>query len=177
LFAGSDDGSHIHHGTQNEKGTQMSMFFFGYRTPEFGNEYAQFWGARAIYNSRTYSIDLLFDRQSSDLPGYVGNAEPDLQKWVNKIALPWLRKEVKKTGLSGDESRELVFKDGRYELRANPKSSFGYLYIGAVKHKWHVVTDNEGPWLTEGDPMPGDEILFSGTKRECECTLSRCANY
>ena len=99
-------------------------------------EHKRYWGARAIYRGfrDDYHIDLLMDRQSvkgmSDPPNEDDEAFID---WVNKTGLPWLRKEVKRIGLSTDENREIVFKEGDYEIKANPNSSYGYLYIGAAQ--------------------------------------------
>lgn len=85
------------------------------------------WGARAIYKAPT-SIDLLWDRQSMDGP------EEDQEKlsvWINKKGLKGLKVLLKKNYLGGDEMREVEFRDGGYVIRANPRASYGYLYIGA----------------------------------------------
>lgn len=87
------------------------------------------WGARAIY--KPYEIDLLHDRQSWS--GEEAKIKK-LQTWLNKVALPKLRKEVKREYLETNESREIVISDGKFQLIANPRSSYGYLYIGA----WEV---------------------------------------
>lgn len=85
------------------------------------------WGARAIYQAPT-SIDLLWDRQSSD--GLKEDREA-LSKWVNGKGLPGLKKILKKDWLGGSEDREVEFKEGGYVIRANPRASYGYLYLGA----------------------------------------------
>lgn len=85
------------------------------------------WGARAIYTAPT-GIDLLWDRQSMD------GLEEDraaLSKWINKTGLPGLKKVLKSDYLASDENREVEFKGGGYVIRANPRASHGYLYIGA----------------------------------------------
>lgn len=82
------------------------------------------WGARAIFRDNT--IDLLWDRQTT-----VGEAKQceKLLKWVNKTALPKLRKMAR--GVGQDEYRNLTIENEKYILHANPRSSYGYLYIGA----------------------------------------------
>ena len=98
----------------------------------------RYWGARAIYKGfrDDYFIDMLRDRQSSDgMSDPLSDEDRAFMEWVNEVALPWLRKEVKEQGLSTDEEKELVFKNSGYELRANPNRSYGYLYIGAAELK------------------------------------------
>jgi hypothetical protein len=87
------------------------------------------WGARAIYNgSSPYYIDIVPNRRSSD-----GKDEPGFYEWLNKRALPWLRNEVARIGLSTTDERVLVFEEGVYRLEACTNRSYGYLYIGAVR--------------------------------------------
>ena len=85
------------------------------------------WGARAIYRAPT-GIDLLWDRQSMD--GLKEDKEP-LSKWINETGLPGLKKILKSDYLAGDEHREVEFREGGYVIKANPRASHGYLYMGA----------------------------------------------
>lgn len=98
------------------------MFGYPIETPR-----TRYWGARAIFQ-RDY-IDLVPNRQIFD-----GVEDKAFDTWLNKRAIPWLRAEVTKTGLSNTETKELVLHEFIYELRANPQNSHGYLYIGAVEH-------------------------------------------
>ena len=107
---------------------------FGYPIPEARVCY---WGARAIYKGYAdhCNIDLLSDRQTFD-----GTSNDAFGVWLNRRALPWLRAEVKRIGLSADDPQVIVFREFKYELRATTNKSFGYLYIGAIEH---LVTEGE----------------------------------
>lgn len=113
------------------------------------------WGARAIYkfggrtervrrkvpksNPARYrfvekfvmgaDIDLLWDRQSM-----VGGTEKErkvLQSWLNKKGLKKLKKECEAQSLTSSCDEVVWVRDGKFGLYANPRSSYGYLYIGA----------------------------------------------
>jgi hypothetical protein len=89
-----------------------------------------YWGARAIYKGYPYyDIDLLSDRQT-----FEGTSNNAFGVWLNRRALPWLKAEVKRLSLCTDEAQEIVFREFKYELRANTNGSYGYLYIGAIEH-------------------------------------------
>jgi cytoskeleton bundling-enhancing protein CbeA-like protein len=87
------------------------------------------WGARAIYKAPT-GIELLWDRQSID--GLVEERK-ELSGWINSKGLPGLKKLLKKTYLDGSENHEVEFKEDGYTIKANPRASYGYLYLGAWK--------------------------------------------
>jgi hypothetical protein len=99
----------------------------------------RYWGARAIYerplvgNRLVYQISILFDRQHVE-PAKENDPDErgrkDFIRWVNKKALPWLRKAVKKEHLCTDEDRVLRWQDGNRVIEACPNRSYGYLYIG-----------------------------------------------
>ena len=85
------------------------------------------WGARAIFG-KSGRIELLPDRQSwspDEKP------DPGFLHWINKVALPWLRAEVKKRGILPSGRDELELRQDNYVLKATPNASWGYLYIGA----------------------------------------------
>ena len=88
------------------------------------------WGARAIFNGRTFH--LLPDRQSSS------GANPEtrirLRRWIDETGLPWLRTEVNNTSLCTMASTILAHDDAGFHIEASPQQSGGYLYIGA----WYV---------------------------------------
>jgi len=106
---------------------------------EMQDKIAATWGARAIYTGQ--QIDLLYDRQSWHVTGFSPeDADPSspryegrragmrpLMDWVNKIGLPFLRKESKR--LYTDESRVVTLDDGSFHIEASPQASYGYLYI------------------------------------------------
>jgi hypothetical protein len=85
------------------------------------------WGARAIYKAPT-SIDLLWDRQSID---GLSEDRKALSTWINTTGLKGMKALLKKEYLPGDADREVEFKEGGYVIRANPRASHGYLYLGA----------------------------------------------
>ncbi len=120
-------------------------------------ELRMYWGARAIIQKaewgyktftrkgkpvRRYTclwpqtLDLLPDRRTVARTA----EQPDKDKffkWLNKEALPKLRKWVETVDPTGAE----VFEYARsgYVLRASPNASYGYLYIGA----WPAVSESE----------------------------------
>lgn len=82
------------------------------------------WGARAIYRDNV--IDIVWDRCT-----WTGAPPDDLVKWLDNVALPKLRKLVVKERLGQNESRDMIVEDKKFCLKANPRQSYGYLYIGA----------------------------------------------
>jgi hypothetical protein len=89
------------------------------------------WSARAIYGDG--QIDLLWDRQAVE-----GDASPDERKalaaWLDEKALPYLR-HMFKTGEDvpySSECREITVKGDGFTLRADPRASYGYLYLSAT---------------------------------------------
>ena len=87
------------------------------------------WGARVIYTPPT-GIDIVHDRQ-----GVQGDGKElkSLVTWVNSKGLKGLKKLLKTDYLGSDERREVAFREGGYVLKADPKASYGYLYLGAWK--------------------------------------------
>lgn len=113
------------------------------------------WGARAIYkyggryervrrkvpksNPPRYktaekfvtsaSIELLWDRQG--MTGGTKAEREELQKWLNSKGLKALKKECEARALGGSDDETVWVRDGKFSLCANPRASYGYLYIGA----------------------------------------------
>lgn len=87
------------------------------------------WGARAIY--RDCTIDIVWDRCSWSGIGSDADPPAALVKWIDEVGLPKLRKAVIKGRLGQAESRDVVIEDKDFCLKANPRRSHGYLYIGA----------------------------------------------
>lgn len=107
------------------------------------------WGARAIYTENRlaheanytkrgqkrkrglvnhFDIDLCWDRQGA--AGRNGDLE-ELSKWLNAVALKRLAKECSDRYITRDCEEWVEFTDGRFTLKASPRASYGYLYIGA----------------------------------------------
>ena len=112
---------------------------------------AVYWGARAIYTraERGWAVDLVWDRS-----GTSGEATPAERKalglWIDKRALPVLRAMAEAFELHGpDERGETVISGGGYTLRADPRRSYGYLYLVAY------------PDATATGPNPGLRALKS----------------
>lgn len=98
------------------------------------------WGARAIF--RGGAVDIVWDRQG-------GSPDADLLAWLNARGLPQLRRLVADVG--GSEDREVRWTEGPYTVVANPRGSYGYLYLGA----WR-----EGAPTTEPHaPLPSAQAL------------------
>jgi len=101
------------------------------------------WGARAIY-TRDYgslggfgrpsvhvNVDVVSNRQSiaGDEP-----AKRALAQWLARKrggAMALLVKRLKEDGVLPSEDREIAIDHGRFHLRANPRRSYGYVYITA----------------------------------------------
>lgn len=125
------------------------MHWFGLNLPE-GVKARQHWGARAILHRVRQRKTVIRKRR---IVGYVDDWKvtfetlPDRSnyrgpyadapesrpffRWLNKVALPWLAKAVDKEGLAPDEDREIALDREPFHLRANPRSSYGYLYLVA----------------------------------------------
>lgn len=106
------------------------------------------WGARAIFEvtsvrtprmargkryvdiKRVPSVDLLWDRQAAMGPE---DERKLLERWVNKKGMKLLNKNLKGLGIEPSDDYQLVIRDSGYVLEANPRKSFGYLYICAYK--------------------------------------------
>lgn len=113
-------------------------YWYGLPLPP-GVKAARKWGARAIlevvrqvriYTYKTH-VSLLQDRQTyvDPEPDPAAEVTVNFLRWVEKTAMPWLRKEVDRIGLGLDQDLEVALDSERYHLRANPRKSYGYLYI------------------------------------------------
>lgn len=100
----------------------------------------RYWGGRAIF--KNYEIDIPGDRQT--FHNWFENTAPNIDDpqatsqfylWLSERAMPWLRKELKRLRLDPSATQEIALHEFKYELRANPNGSYGYLYVGAIEHK------------------------------------------
>lgn len=90
------------------------------------------WGARAILD-RHGNVDIVWDRQQME-----GGDDLDRQrlaKWLETKGIPRLRRMLRKSPLGLYENDEVQVLQGGYILMANPKASYGYLYITAYPVK------------------------------------------
>jgi cytoskeleton bundling-enhancing protein CbeA-like protein len=104
------------------------MFIFGIQPPPTYPAEAPRWGARAIYTES--SFDLLYDRQQ--VTGGDPETRRQLVAWLNTKALPELRARAQRYELPVGSVDELVeIQSEGFCLQANPRKSYGYLYLGA----------------------------------------------
>jgi hypothetical protein len=131
----------------------LQKHWFGLPVPE-GVKPVRAWGARAILGNervvkrvkrkgrtvgRDYdtkvTIDMVGDRSQYRGPDITAPEAKAFFKWIDKTGLPELRKAADEAGLTPDEDRPItVGKTGdgpKYTLVANPRKSYGYLYIVA----------------------------------------------
>jgi hypothetical protein len=75
--------------------------------------------------------ETLADRAQYRGPGITSAESRAFFAWLDKTGMPRLRKLADDDGLRPDEDRIIAVDDGHYHIRANPRKSFGYLYITA----------------------------------------------
>lgn len=85
------------------------------------------WGARAIFDMPN-RIDLVSDRQSQR--GSQENLRP-LLDWINRIGIGLLQDRLRTARIQSDDSKGIHIVHDDYTIEANPRASFGYLYIVA----------------------------------------------
>lgn len=89
------------------------------------------YGARAIYDTRG-NIDLLCDRQA-----YEGDQKDwkKMSRWLDKKAIKAMRKYFLKNDIPTSSEHEWRMDDGDFHIMANPRGSYGYMYIVAWMDK------------------------------------------
>lgn len=126
------------------------------------------WGARAIYTENRgaydanhtktgaerkrrvmdyFSIELLGDRQATARSEAATERDAKaLVRWVNKTALPELRKLCSDRYITPESATTVEISSDGYALKAGPKASYGYLYIVAWKlpPEPTIVTEHDG---------------------------------
>jgi hypothetical protein len=79
-------------------------------------------------------IDVVSDRTAYRGPE-VGRAatpaETAFRRRVSRHGMPQLQKTAVRLGLDPSDDQEIQIDAGKYHLRANPRKSYGYLYIVA----------------------------------------------
>jgi hypothetical protein len=132
---------------------EISKHWFGLPIPD-GVRPVRAWGARAIlrnepekkpvkkkgrivgYDTATkVTFDLLGDRSQYRGPDVTSAESKAFFKWIDKEAIPELLKAVDEACLGLDEDRPVSLgRTGttpKYMMIANPRKSYGYLYIVA----------------------------------------------
>lgn len=123
--------------------------WFGLRPVTIGSPVALHWGLRAIY--RDFTVDVLHDRQQwSDYSEETRPERVEVCKWWDKRGYKLLTKELKKQYIVPDCDALVHVQDGRYHIIANPRQSYGYLYIAVWKDTQHAEPDPD----PDGDAAP-----------------------
>ena len=119
--------------TQNETQNQTAPLAQGWGLHPIPGV-AYHWSARAIYESTNGapSIDLVWDRMG--IEGDVSDEDRAiLGAWLDKHALPYLRTRFSSHDAPlCDEDEEIRISGDGFTLRANPRASYGYLYLSAA---------------------------------------------
>lgn len=94
-----------------------------------------YWGGRAIFHAPE-GIDILWDRQQFN------NTDDDRKKdrealwrWIQEKGLPRLRKQLRQQGVTARDDVLVCVVDRKHTIIANPRKSYGYLYIGAWRNE------------------------------------------
>lgn len=91
------------------------------------------WGARVIFNPPDI-LDIVPDRQQ--IQGGTTEDRDKLVSWINSVGIRKLRDELAKQCISGSEDKLIAIDDktAGFMMMANPKQSYGYLYISAMPY-------------------------------------------
>jgi len=115
------------------------------------------YGARTIFKSG--QMDFPHDRQS-----FLGEEtlQTLLRKWINSKALPALRKHIQEKNWVPSTEETFTFEDWPYALKASPRGSHGYIYIGAYMKgldQLPEIDDVEVKWSGDFIPKIGDTVF------------------
>lgn len=109
---------------------------FGINPKDRGEQPLVWWGARAIYRGAGFPVDYVHDRQQT-MPYDKNSVEcKALWFWLDHYAKLDLATMLKKLVVTPSEERDVVIESHGFKLIANPRRSYGYLYIGA----WPTVS-------------------------------------
>jgi len=87
------------------------------------------WGARTIYGeSGPYTFGIVRDRMGGKGPK---TKLKSLCEWLNSTGFDLLKDQLREQRVQGSDDREVRVEQDGYVLVANPRMSYGYLYIGA----------------------------------------------
>jgi hypothetical protein len=109
---------------------------FGINPRDRGEQPPVWWGARAIYRGVRFPVDYVHDRQQTTPYDKSSIECKALWFWLDHYAKPALDAELKRLVVTPSEERDIVIESHGFKLIANPRRSYGYLYIGA----WPTVT-------------------------------------
>lgn len=78
-----------------------------------------------------YNLSLVWDRMA--MTGGTETERKALSKWIDKVGLPGLTKEVDRLNIYPRDNETAEFRKDGYVIRGNPRASYGYIYIVAYK--------------------------------------------
>lgn len=147
--------------------------WWGLRPAAAGASAELYWGARAIYRTDggVYSVECLWDRQSwSDQDADEATAEANaparkvISDWFNARGKALLTQMCKVQHIaSGDDYVVNVHERG-FHIIANPKKSYGYLYLAVWKDD-HVPEETPAAPDDQGSPRPGQRRAARDTRK------------
>jgi len=105
-----------------------------------------YWGARGIYTAPRFvtegygrkarekqvscNLDIWAERATaSGLDQKTPEGEA-FCKWINKTALPALKKWCNDQWITGDSRKVFALREGQYTMMASTNASYGYIYVG-----------------------------------------------
>ena len=101
--------------------------WYGLRPPE-GVKAA--WGARALFEENgPGTFGLVWDRQSN--LNFDQELHDELHRWLKREGFEALRQEILPLTSGEDTTVSIKSKAGKFTLQANPRASYGYLYMVA----------------------------------------------
>lgn len=86
-------------------------------------------GKRRLKKPRTVTdvdVDIVWDRQDAQ-----GVEKKALVEWINSVGMSKIKAQLVECVVEPQHNIPVEFHDGRFHITANPKASYGYLYIGA----------------------------------------------
>jgi hypothetical protein len=128
---------------ESPEAVKRPLTYFGLRPVIVGSPVSLYWGARALYNpgsGPTYQVDVLWDRQSwsdQDVDDAAAEANAPARKvisdWFNARGRALLQKQCKTVHLAQGDDDVIHVQERAFHIIANPKRSYGYLYIAVWK--------------------------------------------
>ena len=134
----------------------MNDLEWGLRLDNTDNVLAAY-GARTIF--KFGQMDFPHDRQN-----FLGEETHRtlLREWINSKALPALRKHIQEKNWVPSTEETFTFEDWPYVLKASPRGSHGYIYIGAYMKGFDQFPEIDGVEVKwSGDFVPKiDDTVF-----------------
>lgn len=93
------------------------------------------WGAKALYHN--FGIELI--PKKVQIVGATLEEQESISRWVDSVGLPAIAQLVVDERLEDKEERSVSYRDprARFLIFANPRQTYGYLYICATPYDPH----------------------------------------